>query len=61
MNTLRLPSFWSRLDWTAKAAYLRSSRQARDYSEACSLLAKMRRPKVKLPPHRQQKLWYREE
>lgn len=39
---MNLPHFWHRLSFTAKAAYLCSAHLARDYSEACSMLAKMR-------------------
>lgn len=37
---VKVPSNWSRMGFTVKAAYLCSTRQARDYSEACSMLAK---------------------
>lgn len=45
MKVLRLPSFWRGMGWTAKAGYLLSSHQARDYPEACSILREMRGPK----------------
>lgn len=45
--SLRLPSNWHTLGFTQKAAYLCSTRQARDYSEACSILAKLPRRKKK--------------
>jgi len=45
MNSLRLPYFWSRLSFVQKAAYLCSSKQAKDYSDACSILASFRRKK----------------
>lgn len=47
MKDIRKPPFWHRIGWSEKAAYLLSSKQARDYSEACSMLAK-RKP-VKQP------------
>lgn len=51
MKTIRKPYFWSRLSWSARAAYLCSSNQARDYSEACSILASQpRRKKVAAAP-----------
>lgn len=44
--SLRLPTFFRGMGYTAKAGYLASSGQARDYSHACSLLAKLpRKPK----------------
>jgi hypothetical protein len=53
---LRLPSNWRTLGFTQKAAYLCSTRQARDYSEACSILGKcggrkprMKRKEIRLP------------
>jgi hypothetical protein len=46
---IRKPSFWSRLPFTEKAAYLCSSKQARDYSQACSMLARQPR---RTPPKR---------
>jgi hypothetical protein len=49
MNEIRKPSFWPRLSFYARAAYLCSSRQARDFSEACAMMAKQPRRK-KLPP-----------
>lgn len=52
MNNLNLPFFWKRLPWCEKAAYLTRTHQARDYSDACSILAKMRprkRPVVRTP------------
>jgi hypothetical protein len=49
MNGLRLPHFWSGMGFTARAGYLCATYQARDFAEACSLLAKMRRPKRNPP------------
>ncbi len=46
MSALRLPSQWRTLSFPQKAAYLCTTKQARDYSEACSMLARLpRRPK----------------
>ena len=42
---MKTPTFWKGMSFTAKAGYLTATRQARDYSEACSMLAKMKRPK----------------
>lgn len=43
---LRLPSQWRTLSFLQKAAYLCSTRQVRDYREACSMLARLpRKPK----------------
>jgi hypothetical protein len=39
----RLPHFWRDMGFTAKAAWLCSARLARDYSEACTILAGMRK------------------
>ena len=47
MKDIRKPPFWHRIGWSEKAAYLCSSRQAKDYSEACAMLKK-RKP-VKRP------------
>jgi len=44
---MNLPPSWSRMGWHEKAAYLCSSHQARDYSDACSMLAKLPRRKKK--------------
>lgn len=43
------PPHIRRAGFTVKAAYLCSSGKARDYSEACSMLAKLRRTAVKRP------------
>jgi hypothetical protein len=43
MSNLRLPYFWRGMSYTAKAAHLCETRQARDYSHACSILAGMKR------------------
>lgn len=40
----RLPYFWRGMPWTQKAAWLLSARLVRDYSEACRVLASMRKP-----------------
>lgn len=46
--TLRLPNFWSGMSFTAKAAYLCSTNQAKDYSHACQILRSFRRrPRAK--------------
>lgn len=42
----RLPHFWRGMSFTAKAAWLCTARLARDYSEACAILASMRRPRT---------------
>lgn len=47
MSALRLPYFWRGMGFTAKAAYLCSSNQAKSYSDACSILRSMRRPKTR--------------
>ena len=39
------PSWWSGASFTAKAAWLRSSGHARNYPEACAMLA--RRPRTR--------------
>lgn len=45
---LRLPPQWRTLSWHARAAYLCATRQARDFSEACSMLAKLpRKPRAR--------------
>lgn len=46
---LNLPASWDRMGWTNKAGYLCSTHQARDYPDACSILAGMRRPKPCTP------------
>lgn len=46
INRSRLPSFWSGMSFCAKAAWLVTARMARDYNEACSMLARLpRKPK----------------
>jgi hypothetical protein len=48
MSSLRLPANWRTLSFPQKAAYLCTTRQARDYSEACSMLARLpRRPSAR--------------
>lgn len=57
---MNLPPTWNRMSFTAKAGYLAATCQARDYSHACSILAKMRGPKrrVVAPTVRQIRLPY---
>ena len=62
---MNLPYFWSRLSFPAKAAYLCSSKQARDYSHACTILASLprrRRTKAHQPTLQTsaKKLWYQD-
>ena len=46
---MRLPPQWRTLSFAQKAAYLCTTRQARDYSEACSMLAKLpRKPRSQI-------------
>lgn len=46
--THRLPNFWSGMSFTAKAAWLCTSRIAENFNEACSMLAHARRrPRAK--------------
>lgn len=49
MKTIRKPYFWAGMSFAQKAAYLCSSAQARDYSEACSILARQPRPRKAVP------------
>lgn len=42
---MNLPYFWKGMSFTARAGWLLAAGRARDYSEACSMLAKMKRPK----------------
>lgn len=43
---MNLPHFWRGMSWSAKAAWLCSSRNARDYRHACQILASLpRKPK----------------
>ena len=44
MSTLRLPSFWQGMGFTAKAGYLCATHQAKDYSDACRILRSRRAP-----------------
>lgn len=44
---MNLPPSWSRMGWSERAGYLCASHQARDYSHACSILAKLPRRKKK--------------
>jgi hypothetical protein len=56
---IRKPPFWNRMSFTAKAGYLCASKQARDYSEACSMLAKQpRRPLPKRTPKEIAGYWW---
>lgn len=45
--TLRLPSFWHGMGFTAKAGYLCQIGAARDFSHACSVLASLRKKRKK--------------
>lgn len=47
---MRLPSFWSGMSSVNKAAYLCQTHQAKDFNDACSMLAKMRRRKSRPKP-----------
>ncbi len=57
---LRLPSFWKGMSFTAKAAHLCTTKQAKDYSDACRILGSMKKKRV--TPRRAevapQSLWY---
>lgn len=63
MKTYRLAPTWHRMGWTAKAGWLCATGQARDYSDACSILWSFRKRRV--PPtvqvvvarNEQLKLW----
>lgn len=55
---MNVPSSWNRMLWREKAAYLCSSRQARDFSAACAMLAKRRRIKVNVVPADERKIRY---
>lgn len=46
----RLPYFWRRMSWTQKAAWLCSAHIARDYPEACLMLAKLPRKRKAAKP-----------
>lgn len=50
MKTLRLPNNWGTLGFTAKAGWLTQTGQARDYSEACSILGRRGGRKRRKPP-----------
>ncbi len=59
--SLRLPFFWKRMGFTAKAAYLCSSHQAKDYSEACAKLRALKPRKPSRVPVNQgnpEKFWW---
>lgn len=43
INRAKLPSHWRNMGFTVRAAYLCSTGQARNYSEACSMLARSRK------------------
>ena len=48
---LRLPPSWPGMGIDAKASYLCSTHQAKNYAAACAMLNRMRRAKpVKQPP-----------
>lgn len=53
MKELRLPSSWRGMSFTNKAGYLCATHQAKDYSEACSILREMRGPRKPAPAPRQ--------
>lgn len=64
--TLRRSSNWRTLSFPQKAGYLCSTRQARDYSDACSILAKLprsprRRPPAILDTKARAKMWWLKE
>lgn len=64
MSELRLPSFWKGMGWTAKAGWLLSSRQAKDYPDACRILNSLKNPKRPLAPkpiREPEKLWYQKD
>jgi hypothetical protein len=46
---MKKPSFWKGMSFTAKAGYLTATRQARNYSEACAMLAAQPRRKKTTP------------
>lgn len=47
-GSVKTPYFWKGMSFTAKAGYLCATKQARDYSHACSLLAaRKRKPKAR--------------
>jgi hypothetical protein len=45
MNSIAYPPWWHGSDTDAKISWLLSAHHARNYSEAASLLSRMRRPK----------------
>lgn len=44
---MNLPPTWNKMGFTDKAAYLCSSKQARNYPEACAMLSHRRRKSVR--------------
>lgn len=46
---MRTPSYWKGMPFTARAAWLVSTRQAATYEDACSMLAKLRKAKPPTP------------
>ena len=48
---LILPGNWHTLGIDQKAQYLLTTRQAKSYSDACSILSRMRRKKVENTAH----------
>ncbi len=42
--SLHLPPSWDQMSFCNKAGYLAASSQAKNFTDACSMLAKMRRP-----------------
>ena len=58
----RLPSFWSGMGFTARAAWLCESKIAKDFSEACSMLARLpRKPKPRDVAPRKGEYWWAKE
>lgn len=43
---VRTPAYWNGMPFTAKAAWLVSTRQAKTYEEACSMLGRRRKKPV---------------
>lgn len=60
MSTLRLPYFWKGMGFCQKAAYLCSTSQARDYSDACRILGSMKKKRPRAAPANKpaENLWY---
>ena len=56
INRAKLPSFWSGMSYVAKAAFLCAQGQARDFNEACSLLAQAKLRPVR--PAETQEFWW---